>query len=396
MKIRFTSYLTLLLFSLGGCQPKESEQSTLQEQSTKIDQAPRLDNAPPLDANTSKSSLSEFGTISTQAALQKSPSKASQDNTKLEPQSSIDGDKLIEAIGFANSEDSLNLPSQDLKSMPASCINSSSLNSSEIKAARSNFCTKIGDRLASVSKLSCNTAGLRPSGCQSVSGTPLMIREFPPIKGKPPLGRVLVIGGTHGDELTSVSVVFRWLGTLKKFHSGLFHWHVVPVMNPDGLLKRGAQRTNNNGVDLNRNLPSSDWEQNAISYWQQKNGRDPRKFPGKRPTSEPETQWLVDEIKLFRPDAIIAVHAPYGVVDFDAQQLNTAPKSLGKLHLNLLGTYPGSLGNYAGINLNIPVITLELPHAWDMPSEDDTDKIWEDIVSWLKVNVTTDNVTAAD
>jgi len=53
----------------------------------------------------------------------------------------------------------------------------------------------------------------------------------------------------------------------------------------------------------------------------------------------------------------------------------------------LLGTYPGSLGNYAGINLNIPVITLELPHSWVMPSEAETSKIWEDIVSWLKANV---------
>jgi len=57
------------------------------------------------------------------------------------------------------------------------------------------------------------------------------------------------------------------------------------------------------------------------------------------------------------------------------------------LRLNLLGTYPGSLGNYAGINRDIPVITLELPHSWDMPSVSETTKIWEDIVAWLRKNI---------
>ena len=100
---------------------------------------------------------------------------------------------------------------------------------------------------------------------------------------------------------------------------------------------------------------------------------------------------LLHSLQNQQPDAIISVHAPYGVVDFDSLLLNTAPKSLGKLHLNLLGTYPGSLGNYAGINRNIPVITLELPHSWEMPSIGESNEIWEDIVQWLKKNVNQDS-----
>ena len=220
-----------------------------------------------------------------------------------------------------------------------------------------------------------------------MAGFPILVSEFVPLKGKQSQGRILVIGGTHGDELTSVSVVFRWVNKLNKFHSGLFHWRIAPLMNPDGVLNRSATRTNQNGVDLNRNMPSDDWPANALSYWEHKGGKDPRKYPGQSAASEPETQWLIDEINTFKPDAIISVHAPYGVVDFDSLRLNTAPKSLGKLHLNLLGTYPGSLGNYAGINRNIPVITLELPHAWEMPSEAETTRIWQDIVAWLRANV---------
>jgi hypothetical protein len=260
-----------------------------------------------------------------------------------------------------------------------------SIEDNQISTAQA--CKRISSRLASVSESDCSSAKLEPSHCQAVSGFPILIREFPPLPDKQPQGRILVVGGTHGDELTSVSITFMWIEKLNRYHSGLFHWHVVPMMNPDGVLSRGATRTNKNGVDLNRNMPSDDWQVNALKYWERETGKNPRRYPGEKPASEPETQWLIDEINLFKPDVIIAVHAPYGVVDFDSLLLNTAPKNLGKLHLNLLGTFPGSLGNYAGIDRNIPVITLELPHAWEMPSDTEVTKIWEDIVSWLRKNV---------
>jgi len=250
-------------------------------------------------------------------------------------------------------------------------------------------CRRISKRLASVSFEACTSANLKAVGCASNDGFPLYVTDFPPLKSRTPHGRILVIGGTHGDELTSVSVVFRWIEKLNEFHSGLFHWRIAPLMNPDGVLPKEATRVNGNGVDLNRNMPSSDWHEKALLYWNEKTNQDPRKYPGASPASEPESQWLLDEINEFRPDAIISVHAPYGIVDFDALQLNTAPKSLGKLRLNMLGTYPGSLGNFAGINRDIPVITLELPHSWVMPSQAESTRIWEDIVSWLKKNIDT-------
>jgi hypothetical protein len=256
-------------------------------------------------------------------------------------------------------------------------------------------CRQISKRLASVEYSACEAAQLQLTGCSSVNGFPILISEFAPLEKRKPQARILIVGGTHGDELTSVSVTMRWIEKLNRHHSGLFHWHLAPLMNPDGVLKSGATRTNANGVDLNRNMPSNDWQRNALKYWVEKSSEDPRKYPGEMASSEPESQWLIDEIDSFKPDAIISVHAPYGVVDFDSLLLNTAPKSLGKLHLNLLGTYPGSLGNYAGINLDIPVITLELPHSWIMPSEAESTRIWEDIVSWLKKNINT-NVAKND
>jgi len=291
--------------------------------------------------------------------------------------------QLITDLGFAGTQepDTLALKRTNY------CLTTSKLKKTSEERDLTKECEKISNRLASVTMKSCLDAKLTTTGCQSVLSFPILVRNFPPVKNRSPQWRILVIGGTHADELTSVSTVFKWIEILNKHHSGLFHWHIAPLMNPDGLLKKQATRTNHNGIDLNRNLPSNDWHETALSYWKSKSGKNPRRFPGNKPSSEPETQWLVDEINTFKPDAIISVHAPYGVVDFDSLLLKTAPKSLGKLHLNLLGTYPGSLGNYAGINRNIPVITVELPHAWEMPSESEITRIWEDIVAWLKANI---------
>lgn len=298
-----------------------------------------------------------------------------------------DKKSLVEDFGFSEAQLG-DKTATETSTAKLFCLDSQ--NETENELSIEDACRKISKRLASVKYAACEAAKLKKTGCSSVNGFPILMSEFAPLEEKVPQGRILIVGGTHGDELTSVSMTLRWIEKLNDHHSGLFHWHLIPMMNPDGVLKSGATRTNDNGVDLNRNMPSDDWGQNAIKYWVEKGGKDPRKYPGESPSSEPETQWLIDEIETFRPDAIISVHAPYGVVDFDSLLLNTAPKSLGKLHLNLLGTYPGSLGNYAGINRNIPVITLELPHSWVMPSEAESTKIWEDIVSWLKQNINTE------
>ena len=316
--------------------------------------------------------------------------KPTEVNTEQAEEQTTDTDALFEEFEFSTVEDA-SLEDDNLDE-ELYCLGEPIMDS-KAKESIISACESISNRLASVTNAGCLAANLIPSQCVSVKNFPILYSEFPPLEGKRPQGRILVIGGTHGDELTSVSMIFRWIEKLNDYHSGLFHWHVVPVMNPDGLLKPAATRTNENGVDLNRNMPSDDWKENALKYWREKTNKNARRYPGETASSEPETKWLIDEINSFKPDAIISVHAPYGVVDFDAQILDIAPKNLGRLLLNLLGTYPGSLGNYAGINRNIPVITLELPHAWVMPSEAETTKLWEDIVAWLRKNINNEEST---
>ena len=237
--------------------------------------------------------------------------------------------------------------------------------------------------MASVKRADCENAGLKPVAITR-QGRTVLFRDYPPVDEPDPL-RVLLIGGIHGDELSSTSIVLQWMQKrIGRDNSRGIHWHVAPCLNPDGLLARPARRTNGRGVDINRNFATPDWLALAHTYWQRKTGKDPRRYPGAGPASEPETRWLQSEIETFAPHAVVQVHAPYGMLDYDGP--HTPPRNLGFLELKDLGTYPGSLGNYAGEYLNIPTLTLELPSAGSLPTSTQSAKIWDDLLRWLDKN----------
>ncbi len=245
----------------------------------------------------------------------------------------------------------------------------------------SRLCEEVGEKLGSVSIEDCLDQNLVHSAYTTAKRS-LAFKDYPPLPEREPLGRVLVIGGIHGDEFSSVSVIMKWMKILDQYHSGLFHWRFVPTANPDGLLNHKSQRQNQNGVDLNRNFPTADWEGRALSYWEEQTHRNPRRHPGARQASEPETQWLVKQIDEFAPDVIISLHAPYHLVDYDGPP--SAPDMLGELYLRRLGVFPGSLGNYAGIDLQVPIVTVELKYAGIIPVQTEIDDMWRDLVRWLR------------
>jgi hypothetical protein len=250
------------------------------------------------------------------------------------------------------------------------------------------WCVSVTRVIPQIKPKTCLAAALRPIAVKSVLGRHIMLREFKPEYKS--AARVLVVGGIHGDELTAVSVVFRWLELLQQpgYDGPPFHWRVVPVLNPDGLLAKPPTRVNARGVDLNRNFPTHNWSSEAPRYWKVSTKRDPRRFPGNAPASEPESRWLHDEITRFKPDVIVSVHAPFDVLDFDGPQTGVEmPARFGRLHLNRVGVYPGSLGNFGGLKEGIPVVTLELPHALEMPTEAELSHVWRDMHEWLRVNL---------
>lgn len=247
--------------------------------------------------------------------------------------------------------------------------------------AVSALCREIGNKLGSVSINDCTKQELQFADGFSVNNRVLTKRDFVPEDLSEPVSRIMIMGGIHGDEYSSISIMFKWMDLLANQHDSEFHWRFMPLANPDGLLDGEATRQNANGVDLNRNFPSGDWERTALQSWRQTTGSNPRRFPGHSPASEPETQWILQQIEEFKPVVIVSVHAPHALLDFDGPI--EAPHKIGHLHLHQLGVYPGSLGNYGGLDLGIPVITLELPSAGIMPSRAEIENMWVDLNDWL-------------
>jgi murein peptide amidase A len=243
------------------------------------------------------------------------------------------------------------------------------------QASASN-CDVLARKLPNVSLALCQAAQLQDSTARSVRGQPLWMRDLPVMDAKL---RVLVVGGIHGDELSSAALALHWIALAKEIPAQI-HWRFVPLLNPDGLLSSPAQRTNAHGVDLNRNFPTPNWDKEAPIYWQHKVQRDPRRWPGPKPLSEPESKFLHDEMERFKPDMIVSIHAPYGVLDFDGPTI--PPNKLGRLYLDQVGIFPGSLGNYGGVHKGMPVVTIELPSAFRTPLAAEMRQMWLDLLRW--------------
>ncbi|MBI3469388.1 MAG: DUF2817 domain-containing protein [Planctomycetes bacterium] len=189
----------------------------------------------------------------------------------------------------------------------------------------------------------------------SAEGRPIETARF----GSGPRG-VLLIGAIHGDEPEGLPVIERLADELASGPARAGDSTVVIIrnLNPDGTATR--RRTSARGVDLNRNLPASNWDTTA---------RSPQFNPGPRPGSEPETQVLLGVLREFAPRRILVMHATRSrpMVNYDgpARELAEAMSQLnGYVTSDTIGyPTPGSLGSYTGIDLQIPIITLELPRG---------------------------------
>jgi hypothetical protein len=250
------------------------------------------------------------------------------------------------------------------------------------------FCTELVRRLADLDADLCKSAQLQvaPGNLTSVRGVPFFMRDVAAADHLQAAARrrVLVLGGIHGDELSATAFAFRWIREALAA-PGANDWRFVPLLNPDGMLIPQPTRVNAHGVDLNRNFPTPDWVREAPVYWQQRTKRDPRRYPGPAAMSEPETRFVLQQMESFKPHLIVSIHAPYGILDFDGPFV--PPERLGRLYLDQLGIYPGSLGNFGGVHNNMPVVTIELKEAFKTPSLQETQQMWEDLQKWMNQRV---------
>lgn len=241
-------------------------------------------------------------------------------------------------------------------------------------------CKDYSSKIPNVSASLCESARLQDTQARSVLKRPIWSRDIEPPDARL---RVLVLGGIHGDEMSSSALVFHWIALAQVPPADMpdpIHWRFIPTLNPDGLFARPSKRVNANGVDLNRNFPTPNWARDAQVYWESRTHKDPRRWPGPRPLSEPESRFLLEQMNTFKPNLIVSVHAPYGVLDFDGPSV--PPSKLGRIYLDQVGIFPGSLGNYGGVHKGVPVVTIELPSAFRTPLDAEMRQMWLDLLRW--------------
>lgn len=172
------------------------------------------------------------------------------------------------------------------------------------------------------------------------------------LKGNRNNPTVLVIGVFHGDEPQGEYLINRYLEFCKSTKL-LF----LPRLNSC------STRVNKNGVDLNRNFPTKNWELSEKNEY----------FGGEFPASEEETKFVIDVVEKYSPKIILTLHAPYKVVNYDGgakcdlEIIERISKIMNYPIEESIGyPTPGSFGTWAGIERNILTITLELDEEVDV------------------------------
>lgn len=165
-----------------------------------------------------------------------------------------------------------------------------------------------------------------------------------------------LMAGVHGDEIEGMYVLeklFEQLEKNKEFKE--IPIILIPVLNPDG--KENNTRVNANGVDLNRNLPSRNWQSEYL---------EKKYYPGAAPGSEPENQFLVTLFNQYPPHLIISFHSWKPMLNFNGDCEKLAQFISQYNQYPVVGEIedyptPGSLGEYGPEYFKSPVLTFECP-----------------------------------
>ena len=250
------------------------------------------------------------------------------------------------------------------------------VDSNEEKKVISDFCKKLSKKFEQNSweKDPCHNIEWK-TDLKTKAELPLVFSVF----GDGP-ETTLIISSVHSDEYTPVPMGFRFAHYLTE-HPEIYKKQgvrivIAPLINPDGFFKNPPTRENSNGVDLNRNFFTIDWYRLAGEWWRKGSSRSPRHYPGYFPNSEIETLFQIKLIDTFLPDKILSIHAPLGFLDYDGpgdeklrrfspsdlrakRLVDALSKKTQSYRVVDYSYFPGSLGNYAGNERNIPTVTLE-------------------------------------
>lgn len=190
-------------------------------------------------------------------------------------------------------------------------------------------------------------------GGSSVDGRAMVVEHY----GES--GPVLfILSAIHGTERLSVTYGERFRAELT---SGFARRHGIQVVylqsaNPDGVSR--YERFNSRDVDLNRNFDTDNFSPGGVG--------------GDSPLSEPEAVAIKGIVDASGLTAAISVHCCAPTFDNDgpglelAHTMSEAMDPAYRFEAAELGAAPGSLGSYVGLELGLPIITVEFARTEDM------------------------------
>lgn len=195
---------------------------------------------------------------------------------------------------------------------------------------------------------------------------------------------ILFVSGIHGNEVGTVKLarnLINWLeGSEDRYRD--FSFYIVPCLNPDGFEQAcknpdyfnggSVGRFNANGVDINRNFETPNFQSN--SFWAKgKNYREKTPvFAGDHANSEPEIKSITKLIKEKNINLVVAFHNAGG--DVIGNTIEPSP-CLAKTYCNVCGfkyetneewnktLRTGTFKEWTELH-NIPFIEIEGSSRW--------------------------------
>lgn len=180
---------------------------------------------------------------------------------------------------------------------------------------------------------------------------------------------IFLIGRFHGDEPEGEYILEKLIDKLKNNNfDSAYNIYIIPSLNPSG--KKLFTRGNANKIDLNRNYPTKNFSPDSVNP-------HTKNLSAGTPASEKETEAMIAWVEKYNPVRIISIHSDLHLVDYDGPARQLAEQmslDCGYKLVDNIG-YPtnGSFGTWAGIEKQIPVITLE---TWKAKTKEDFEKIY--------------------
>lgn len=179
---------------------------------------------------------------------------------------------------------------------------------------------------------------------------------------------VMFTGGMHGSEPSGYLTMQAWAAHLDTYAYNIPAGKqvvIVPNTNPDGIA--AGSRYNANGVNIDRNFATGDWQTDIDTADGHKPGGG-----GSAPASEPETKALAALTAQLRPQIEVSFHAQGRLVG--ANQVGNSA-SIGAAYARTVGyttmygnaeelmgyTITGEYETWIGEKLGLPAILIELP-----------------------------------